>query len=211
MMTEMIPISHLSPVHKLNDFYPWDRPLTDQQMIEIFLARIEGYQLAPAETLLSPAIHHAGFAALHILMSYFEGIEQYKQGKRSNSAPSGFFWRAFQEVFRDEIEELKGKELGKSFGNDLYHNLRCGLYHDGSTRQNIRIHGDYPSAFSVNDYGLVEINPHLFPNKIRRHLYEYVNELRRPDYDQLQKFKAMFELAFQGKLPDGLLKKETGL
>ena len=67
----------ISPLHTTDRFT--ERFSLDDK-IDVFVARIEGWQLGVAQALIENKVQHRGFALLHIVISMFEMIGKYRAG-----------------------------------------------------------------------------------------------------------------------------------
>jgi len=170
----------ISPYHYDTDF---PNGLSFDQMLDIFAARIQGWQIDPAEHLLKVDIH-AGFAVLSILMSYFETIAQFERGRTSDKESPDFFIHGFGMVFPHYQHEMP-ENVYKTKVKRLYHAVRSGLYHDSMTRSDVLIHGQLPDAISLfADSNEILINPHKLPIEIKNHLHRYLRYLRSSENEQ---------------------------
>jgi len=94
--------------------------------------RVKFWVLEPARKLASDPIEQ--YAALSLMLSYFEGIWIYIHGKDSKNGSQAFFEAAFVEVFRSgSLNERILKRLAEV----LYKDARCGFFHDGMFRERI--------------------------------------------------------------------------
>ena len=64
-----------------------------------------------------------------------------------------------------------------------YEQIRCGLFHDGMTKKNVVISGDFPNPINyignqTGQNGVIKINPHQFLDKIKDDFEEYVSQLK---------------------------------
>jgi hypothetical protein len=71
------PVFAISPNHTTLNFQDhW----TLEDKIDVFITRIEGWQIGIAKEIIQKEIAHRGFALLHIVFSYFEIIWKYLDG-----------------------------------------------------------------------------------------------------------------------------------
>jgi hypothetical protein len=154
----------------------WD---TDTQ-IRVFRNQVCYWQLDIAERLMR-GDEHAGFAALHIVSSYFEMIWQYREGRSSKGNESkaafieGVIW-----VFEDDwnwahLDDSEQERI-KKYLEVLYYDLRCGLYHSGITQAHVGISASYP-ALELSSNGIWCIYPLKLVLKLKQHLERYVTQL----------------------------------
>lgn len=136
--------------------------------INIYEDRVKEWFLEIAERLKKD--NEAGFVILSIAISYIEGNQQFREGKDSNRQSQAFFIKGMRRIFdkADVPEEIL---------KDYYKQVRCGLFHDGMTRKNAIISGEFPDPLRhIN--GVIRINPHKFLDKIREDFRNYIQELK---------------------------------
>jgi hypothetical protein len=95
--------------------------------------------------------------------------------------------------------ELKTSSLNVAL--ILYHDLRGTLYHAGRKPSKIILSHQVESkpVMIDNINGVVVIDPHLFVPKLREHLRKYVERLKHPSEEDLQrKFQAAFVKRYGG-------------
>ena len=144
----------ISPIHTTDSF---DWPLTLDQKIEIFIARVKGWQIQPALDMIVEDIPHRHFAQMAIVMSYFEMIGKYRSGYLGIGESSKYFKGGMLFTFPDlPASEL---ELLRAF----YKRVRCGLYHSGITGARVRFYSNIPGSFGFHqELGELVINPDQF-------------------------------------------------
>jgi len=103
-----------------------------EDLVDVLEDRVRSWVLEPARKLSSDPIEQ--YAALSLLMSYFEGIWIYIQGKDSRNRSQEFFEAAFVEVF---LPGGIGERMLKRVAEVLYKDARCGFFHDGMFRERI--------------------------------------------------------------------------
>jgi hypothetical protein len=178
------PIFVISPKHTTLDF-PNDLTLNDK--IEIFVARIEGWQIGIAKEIISRKIPDRGFAILQIVFCYFEMLGKYVHGYLGEDKSKYYFDKGFAATFPNAKEE---QELFKI----LYTSVRNGLYHIGMTKLNVMLTDDIPGSIGfAKQYNLLKISPDKLVNDIDIRFHAYVDELRDPRYSKL---RHNFELRF---------------
>ncbi len=149
-----------------------------EDVIERFEDRMSGWLIEPANHLKSQ--QHAGFAILAIVLSYFEPIGQALEGSRKNGGSRKLFARGLQAVFPD-----LGASESDTLIRELYEQLRCGMFHDGLTREKVVISPASPHAFAIerdDDGSLkrVTVTPVNLMYHLQNHLKEYTRQLRDP-------------------------------
>ena len=117
-------------------------------------------------------------------LSYFEPIGQALDGKRGGSKKQ--FSRGLRAVFPD----LDAAESDALIG-ELYEQLRCGMFHNGITREKAVISPASEHVFAIekNDDGSLErvtITPVNLMYHLEAHVREYVRQLRDPTNVQLR-------------------------
>jgi hypothetical protein len=101
-------------------------------LIDVFEDRTRYWMFEPIKILLNEPQNH--FAALCILLTYFEGIWIYIQGKSSEGKSKQFFREAFVNIMKNP--RMK-EELYQHAADVLYEDARCGFFHDGMLRGRI--------------------------------------------------------------------------
>ena len=161
-----------------------DWPLSTEKKIDIFYQQTLGWQLHVADLLSNggdelgngrkvESMNHSGFAVLQICLSYFETIGKCRALANGDGAN---FRAGAQEVF-PELAKIPTIER-ESLLRVLYHDARCGLYHNSRTR-GVGL-GQPPGgealAYDPKAQKLV-INPHRLPKVLKSHLERYRTEL----------------------------------
>jgi len=176
----------ISPIHTTDDF---PGPLTLDQKIEVFVARVKGWQIQPAIDMRDQAIPHRGFAQLAIVVSYLEMVGKYRAGFVGDRESGKYFKQGMLYTFHDIPESEI--ELPDAF----YDQVRNGLYHLGVTMPNVMLL-DIDSgslAFNKKIGGLI-ISPDRFVNDIAIRFDAFSAELRNPENEELRKnFEARFD------------------
>jgi hypothetical protein len=161
-------IFSLSPRHTSEDF---NGGWTLDDKIEVFIARIEGWQLGVAEEMVNKKIAHRGLALLHILFSYFEMIEKYQDGFTEEGKSQYYFRRGVRATFT-EIEPQD-----EEFLHNLYQSVRNGLFHAGMPRSNVILSNDTPGSLGHRlGTNLLAINPDVLVNDLRIRFSEYASQ-----------------------------------
>ena len=121
----------------------------------------------------SSPLKQSGYAILSIAMAYFEMIEQFCQGRKSNQGEStSFFTAGFCKVYPSS--RLCSEDIRL-----IYQWIRCGMYHGGMPRHATRLSRFFPDGFQLID-GAICINPGRVVEEIKSHFLEYVAVLRNP-------------------------------
>lgn len=173
-----------------------------EKKIELFHDFVWGSQLHVADLLVNggrdhddardvKAIPHSGYAALFILLSYFEMIARYESGERQKGSRDAFI-DGVQSVFPEVAQWPYAK--ANMFLNKMYAGVRCGLYHMARTRTGIAIwgNGDALTCYEANE--LIVINPHKLVVAIKSHFAGYIERLKDPNQTDLRKaFETRFD------------------
>jgi hypothetical protein len=156
--------------------------------IKIYKREVEGWFLEPARRLLKSAkSFNNSLIILMICMSYIEGVEQYKEGSSSNGQSSQFFINSINKLYPNECfseDDIK----------NLYHDSRCGLFHNGMTRSRVVFNHDFEKALQFEDQR-IKINPRKLLEDIRQDFKDYINLLEdRNNTIARQNFGRMFSI-----------------
>ena len=165
---------------------------TLDNMIDVFEDQMQGWLFDQANELKS--FPHAGFGILAIVLSYFEPIGQFLQGKAGKSEQQ--FLVGLAAVF-----PTLDTSVPASVCRELYNPLRCGMFHRGITKSKVIIQPNAESAIKV-EYskcdGVVRriiVVPVLLLEESERHLKRYVADLRDTRNIELrQNFEAWFKI-----------------
>jgi hypothetical protein len=179
------PNPFISPKHKYEDFkHGW----TLNDKIEVFIARVEGWQLGVAKEMIDKGISNRAFALLHIIMSYFETIAKYRDGFVGIGRSKIYFKKGVGEVFPDIEPEAE------NLLNSLYASVRSGLYHIGRTGSNVILNDGTPRSIGYNsEHDFIMINPEMLVDDILFHFKRYSAELRNSNNAE---FRENFERKF---------------
>ncbi len=182
---------HISPQYMYDDF---KYPLSIDDAITVFEDRVSGWQLGIAQELARREVPDRGYAQLHIVMSYFEMICQFIEGCSSKGKEGDFFCRGVRQVF----PELSSWPIANDFMDDLYAGIRCGLYHEARTRENVILTGD--SDATVRYQGLsngqwrVVVNPDRLVDRLIADFARFIGRLRDPSEVSLrERFYGLFQ------------------
>lgn len=175
----------ISPHYTTLDF---PNRLTLDNKIDIFIDRINGWQIGIAKKIIQHEIQHRGFALLHIILSYFEMIGKYSSGYIKDGASRINFKKGMRMTFPEiGLEE-------ENFLNSLYTNVRNGIYHVGMTRINVILRCDIPGSIGFNkEQNFLAICPEHLVEDIDYRFQEFAVRLRDPNNKELRK---NFEMRF---------------
>ncbi len=162
---------------------------TFEDLIDVYEDLWVSYIFTPAENLLES--DSGGIAARALLSSYFEAIESYITGEKSESQSKKFFIRGFCKVFNSTDAGIE------TVARHFYKYIRCGLAHEGLLSQKVcysylgckPIFATYPNdklGEIILNKGLTSIiiNPRLIFKSIDIHFKKYISDLRSKN-DQL--------------------------
>jgi hypothetical protein len=177
--------------------------------IDVFEDWMNGWLLRHAHALADQKYafrKDAGFAILTLATAYFEPIESYHTGQVSHGQSKAFFRKGFLRVFLNLASTLKANgfsnpdKLAADIADEMYVQLRCGLFHEGGTKHKLMIRDDTaPLGFMIDTttghVGSIVIDPKKFLAEVQQHLQNYVAQLRDPNQvDLRQKFETFFSL-----------------
>ena len=156
-------------------------PADVMDKIKIYERQVVDWFLNPASKLIKYRNKNNGFVVLMICISYLEGVEQYRMGQSSNSNSRVFFKSAMQRMYPNRFQDF---DL-----NNFYDEARCGLFHDGMTRQRIIINNSFKESIEFDTFD-IKISPSKFLADIKNDFNNFLNELRtnqlmRNDFDRM--------------------------
>lgn len=145
-------------------------------MIDVFEDQMRGWLIDPANRLIP--FQHAGFGILAIVLSYFEPIGQFLEGKGGNSKAR--FSRGLKAVFPELEMSVSPKIIA-----ELYNQLRCGMFHNGITKSKVLILPNETYSLGVTwgpkgELLQVAVVPRKLMGHLEQHLTSYVAQLRDP-------------------------------
>ena len=171
----------------------FSQPPSFDDKVAIFYERIWGWQLHIAELCLDGGkdhggktdlqkIPHSGFAALQIMLSYFEMIAKYEDGfipTGGNHQAGNYFKRGVRSVFPSLATENAASV--DDLLSSIWQKVRCGLYHMSQTASGIVLTDGIAEAIRFNTTNKVlVINPHRLPAVLKGHLENYRVRLLDP-------------------------------
>jgi hypothetical protein len=168
----------ISPKHTTLDF-PDGWTLEDK--IEVFSARIEGWQIGIAKEIVKKGIPNRGFALLHIVFSYFEMIGKYRFGYLGDDKSRYYFRKGLVATLYTLTPEQE------KFMNTLYASVRSGLYHLGMTKTNVVLIDNIPGSIGFNSKNNnIAIWPDRLVDDLDIRFHDYIAELQNPDNIELR-------------------------
>ncbi|MEZ8316002.1 hypothetical protein [Vibrio splendidus] len=148
------------------------------------------YHLNPAKILLDH--QHCEVAALSLLSTYFESIECYISGRKSEGKSKNFFIQGFCRVFSSNSNGIEAA------AGHFYKHVRCGLAHEATLSNKVTfspssVHAIYATYRKDNKGNLIlnsgvtsiVVNPHLIFSAINDHFRQYVATLRKGADEQV--------------------------
>lgn len=158
-------------------------PWTLDEKIEILEARVRGYQLDVAESLIPNEV--AGFAILYILTSYFEMIAKLESGHTGQGQAGANFKKGFESVFPNtpSTDCHDAKTI-------IWEDLRCGLFHMGQAKSRvILMHKLSGPSMTIDRTGgrlFLLIDPKMFVGDLRKHFENYIARLKDTSQRELR-------------------------
>jgi len=165
-----------------------------EDKIDVFADQINGWLLAHAHALASPAYpssQHTGFAILTLVGSYFETIASYLQGASSEGQSGKFFAFGFRAVFPEFESQVIGKGIVnvdaelKRVTDAYYREIRCGLFHEAMTRSGTVVVKGADHTLLVAENAAtrklqLQIDPFHLLTRVQNHFDRYICDLRDP-------------------------------
>ncbi len=190
-------IFHISPKHTLDDF---KNGWTLEDKIEVFVARVDGWQLGVAKQIVDRNIPDRGFALLMIVTSIFEMLGKYRDGYTSGGKSEYYFKEGVRWVFPGIEESLDHPD---EMMHSLYLGLRNPLYHLGMAKSSIMLIDQIPGSLGFREVdGQFQINPDTLVQDLSIKFAEYAQELRNPTSGDLRaKFEKRFDFDDVGTTP----------
>ena len=157
-----------------------------ESCVSIYEDQIRGWFFEQAR-LVDQASIHGGLVILLVVLSYVEARAIFYKGEDSEGRSKPFFRFGFKEIF--PISGADSAERDKII-DELYKELRCGLFQTGITRGKVRVSNAYRYYLNifVDQQGnclVIEVNPELMLDQAESHLAGYVTRLRDPNETEL--------------------------
>ncbi len=111
------------------------------------------------------------FITLMICISYYEGVQQYMEGKTSENKSCKTFCKSINRIYNNIFRESDLKRI--------YRDSRCGLFHSGMVKGDILANYDLEDAIQFTTER-VYLNPKLMLTHIIRDFNDYIELLRDP-------------------------------
>ncbi len=186
----------------------FDYPSIDD-LIDVFEDRLRHWVFVPTKDLLDT--QHGQIAAFCLVLTYFEGIWSYMDGKGSRGRSKQFFENGFVEVFRNS--NLNEKLL-RNVAGILYEHARCGFFHDGMFRDRVYFaslpQGEMLVTLPMKDGqidedGIIQsllIDADRFYQTVEGHFDRYISALRdSANVEGREKFRATFKAQCNWEAP----------
>ena len=169
----------------------------------MFREKVWGWQLHIADLAINggrnhdstadvASLPHSGFAALQILLSYFETIARYETGNNSKDQSRDLFIQGVQSVF-PQVSNFPYAAT-RNFLNQLYGKARCGLYHMSMTGAGVAIGRTHTAISFADNPPRIIIDPHELAPPLKKHLDGYVTRLNDTAQTDLRKaFERRFD------------------
>lgn len=154
-------------------------------MVDVYEDQLSGWLFQPANLLRKEKAANAGFALLTLALSYIEGNQQFREGKRSDElygdgGSTGAFTRGCRRIF--SAAKLQQDDWGAFFDK-----ARCGAFHWTLLKPGVLINHDAPAAVMF-DGAAFEVNPEKFLDAVERDFKAYVELLRSVSSDDRNRF-----------------------
>lgn len=176
----------LSPKHFADEF---EGGWKFSDKVDVFEARIQGWQLDVAWDLLNQDVQRNQLAIINLLLTYFEMIGKHIRGFLGDRDSQRYFRVGLLNVFPDIGDhEIK-------FMESVYKNLRCGLYHLGRPAANVILNNAAPGALGYNEeQDMIMISPSKLLDEVQTNFKAYVKGLRNASNPRLRaNFEARFD------------------
>lgn len=126
------------------------------------------------------------FIVVMIATSYVEGVEQYRTGRESNGHSRQFFLAGLRRIF--DMQNVSDDQL-----SNLYKHLRCGLFHNGMSGDEVVLNRSLGNAIEFSNSGTIDINPKLYLDAIIQDFNQYIEDLHNLNNIELRNsFNGMF-------------------
>ncbi len=181
----------------------WPPPWSKEEKIKIFQIRIQKWNLDFAREFALR--DHAGFAALSIILSYFEMDRLYELGITEDIEKDGPLPENPGDTFKAGIDSIARSMKWRcsprtefdNFKEIMFEAVRCGIYHSGMVRRKVVITGDIEEVYNFRN-GLLRVHPRLLIESACAHFERYINKLLKdctddPGSMRLHNFEQRFD------------------
>lgn len=160
-------------------------PNTIDDKIKIYERQVKEWFLNRASRVLKGKDN--GFIVLMISISYIEGVQQYINGRPSNGNSRVVFKQGLNRIFSLNVDNTKL--------NNFYSQVRCGLFHNGMSGNQVIISYSYPQPIDFSEYDAIKINPKTLLNEIRKDFSNYIAILKdQTNVTERENFSRMFSV-----------------
>lgn len=150
-----------------------------EKIAEFIYNRLYSRYLNPFEYKNKEYITHYknGFSMMASFCLLIETLQCFKVGKETSD---GYGRQSYKDFFKefDKIECFKGEDVGE----ELYKNIRCGILHQGETKNGWVI---TRKSIDINPSNFQDkvINANEFMEKLKKSLEDYKDELKEADWN----------------------------
>ena len=189
----------------ISQHYRGDQIAVDnfETRVAIYEDQVRGWFLDQAR-ILEKVSSGAGFVILMVCLSYVEAYAIFYNGQDSKSKSERFFCDGIKAIFPVSGGNAELQDKGYQ---ELWVQMRNGLFHTGMTREKVVPSGDFKAPIAVTMHietqspVRIEVNPHLMLGAIEDHLSRYTMRLRNPDEVELREnFNKAWNLRFDTSL-----------
>lgn len=178
-------------LYRENKYYAYDQrddilldPLNINHKIIIYERQVKEWFLNRASSYLRGKKN--GFIVLMICMSYFEGVEEFRNLNESITSSNQLFKQSIRRLY----PELSSLNITK-----LYNEARSGLFHSGMTRKRIIINNSYDLSIWFENHDNIKISPKKLLIDIKKDFNKYIRDLNNINNTALrEKFHSMFTI-----------------
>lgn len=181
-------------IQKISPKYDTSKLLdpTLEDYIDVYEDQIKGWYLNYAKQMHKDG--DAGFAALQIAFSYFEGHAIFYRGEDSREQSKLFFKQAFLSVFPELLvsEDMNAPLLDDTI-SAMYEDGRCGFFHAGITRKRFMLRDGEPTIrigpdpVTQTKVLRIFLDRRKFVDRVCEHFEKYIARLRNPTETKLRK------------------------
>ncbi len=156
--------------------------------VTVYEDQVRGWFFDQAR-ILEKSSNHGAFVLLLVILSYVEGHAIFYKGTDSKGNSKSFFRDAFKAIF--PLKHSNSEILDKAV-DELYHQVRCRLFHTGMIREKVVLSGEFSQSISIipnekgDDFLQIQINPHKALDEVENHFSHYIIRLRNPDEKKLR-------------------------
>lgn len=163
-------------------------PMDIDDKIKIYERQMKEWFLNKATNIMRRKDY--GLVGLMVCLAYLEGVQQYRDGESSRGRSEEFLKKSIHRMYPEKNWD-DDTEL-----HNFYIQVRCGLFHDGMTRDMVVYKYTYDESLRfLRD--TIEVNPKLLLKDIKKDFNKYLKELKTMTNNELrQNFNTMFKLVY---------------